>query len=184
MAGIVRRDPQALAGLHDLTLARVYGLALRILKRPEDAEEVAGDVFLQVWEKGADYQPGRGSVLAWLSTMAWSRAVDRVRRQRHRLREQELHPDGADDAYLCSEDAAADQILDAWMSAEAIRSAFGQLSAGQRRMLELAYFEDLSHPEIAQRTGMALGTVKSRIRRGLAALRTVIKPEETIDGRP
>lgn len=184
MAGVVRRDPQALAGLYDVALARVYGLALRILKRPEDAEEVVGDVFLQVWDKCADYRPERGSVLAWLSTLAWSRAVDRVRRQRHRQREQSLHPEGSDDAYTgCEDDTAhVDEALDAWMSAQAIQRAFCQLSAGQRRMLELAYFEDLSHPEIAQRTGVALGTVKSHIRRGLSALRAVMNIEDTSNG--
>lgn len=181
---IVRRETQALAELYDLSLSRVYCVALRVLRRPEDAEEVVGDVFLQVWEKCVDYRPERGSVLAWLSTLAWSRAVDRCRRQRHQMKEQSLHPDESEEAYTPCEDLAADQILDAWMSSRAIQNAFQQLSAAQRRMLELAYFEDLSHPEIAERTGMALGTVKSHIRRGLAALRAVMRPEERSDGRP
>lgn len=177
------RDQAALSEFYDLTLSRVFGLVLRILRRPEDAEEVVGDVFLQVWERCADYRPERGSVMAWLNTLAWSRAVDRLRRQRRQSKETSLHPDDREPAYTECEDETAESMLDAWMSAAAIRSAFLALSHSQRQMLELAYFEDLSHQEIADRTGVALGTVKSHVRRGLAALRCAMNPGGQADVR-
>jgi RNA polymerase sigma-70 factor (ECF subfamily) len=88
-------DTAALGELYDLALGRVYGLALRVLRNPQDAEEVVSDVFLQAWDQAATYCPQRGTVLAWLQTLAWSRAVDRQRRLRRQRLEQPLHPDDA-----------------------------------------------------------------------------------------
>lgn len=183
LSRIAARDQAALSEFYERTLSRVHGLVLRVLRRPEDAEEVVGDVFLQVWDRCGDYRPERGSAMAWLNTLAWSRAVDRLRRQRQQSREVALHPDDDQAAYTWCEDETAGAMLDAWMSAAAVRRAFVALSPSQRQMLELAYFEDLSQQEIAERTGIALGTVKSHIRRGLAALRVAMNPGGQADGR-
>ncbi|WP_176693108.1 sigma-70 family RNA polymerase sigma factor [Arenimonas terrae] len=170
-------DADALGQLYDLALGRVYGLALRVLRQPQDAEEVVSDVFLQVWDRAVSYCPERGAVMAWLLTLAWSRAVDRRRRGRRQRLEQPLHPGGADEAYTPGEDESAPVLIERLDQAKAIRRALEALTPAQRRVLELSYQEELSQPEIAQRTGLPLGTVKSHARRGLAALRAALQGE-------
>ena len=170
-------DTEALGRLYDLALGRVYGLALRVLRQPQDAEEVVSDVFLQVWERATGYCPERGAVMAWLLTLTWSRSVDRLRRLRHQRRELPLHPEGEPDAYTPGEDTSADAFVDQLGNAQAVHRAFLALSPVQRTVLELAYQQELSQPEIAERTGLPLGTVKSHARRGLAALRTALQGE-------
>ena len=168
-------DADALGSLYDLALGRVYGLALRVLRQPQDAEEVVSDVFLQVWDQAVSYCPQRGSVMAWLQTLAWSRAVDRLRRLRRQRLETPLHPEGDEDAYASGEDLPVDALLDHLGNVQALQQAFASLSPVQRTVLELAYREELSQPEIAERTGLPLGTVKSHARRGLAALREALQ---------
>lgn len=167
-------DPAALGQLYDATLGRVYGLAVRVLKQPQDAEEVVGDVFLQAWDKAGTYCPERGTVMAWLLTLTWSRAIDRLRRQRRQRLEQPLHPEESPGTYLAGEDGPADLIADRLDRLQMLQRAFQHLSPTQRTVLELAYQEELSQPEIAQRTGLPLGTVKSHARRGLTALKAVL----------
>ena len=171
---IASRDEQALGLFYDLTLSRIYGLILRVVRNPADAEEVVGDVYLQVWEKACDFRSERGCVLAWLKTLAWSRAVDRQRRGRKYAMEVELHPEGTEPAYTECEGQSAESALMAWSSADAVAKAFHVLSDVQKQILTLAFHQDLSHQDIAQRTGLPLGTVKSHARRGLAALRTAL----------
>ena len=170
-------DAEALGALYDLALGRVYALALRVLRQPQDAEEVVSDVFLQVWDRAISYCPERGAVMSWLMTLTWSRAVDRLRRGRRQRLEQPLHPDAPEDAYMPGEDEVAPVLVERLDQAQAIQRAFATLTPAQRRVLELAYQEELSQPEIAQRTGLPLGTVKSHARRGLAALRAALDGE-------
>lgn len=174
LARIADRDQAALGRFYDLTLSRIYGLILRVVRNPADAEEVVGDVYLQVWDKAGDFRAERGSALAWLKTLAWSRAVDRQRRGRKFAVEVELHPEGGDDAYMQCEGLTAEAALMAWSSADAVASAFRVLSDIQKQILTLAFQQDMSHQDIAQQTGLPLGTVKSHARRGLAALRTAL----------
>jgi RNA polymerase sigma-70 factor (ECF subfamily) len=171
------RDEQALASLYDLTLGRVYGLVLRVVRQPADAEEVVGDLYMHVWEKAADYAPERGAVMAWLQTQAWSRAVDRLRRVRRRSQEVSLHPEEGEAAYRECEGLGVEQIAEACYASQGIRQAFKSLTDAQQNILQLAFFEDMSHQEISDRTGIPLGTVKSHARRGLAALRAVLGDE-------
>ena len=168
-------DSEALGLLYDLALGRVYGLAMRVLRQPQDAEEVVSDVFLQVWDQAVSYCPQRGSVMAWLQTLAWSRAVDRLRRLRRQRLELPLHPDGDDDAYRAGEDQPTEVLLDHLGNVQSLQLAFEHLTPVQRTVLSLAYHEELSQPEIAERTGLPLGTVKSHARRGLAALRAAMQ---------
>jgi RNA polymerase sigma-70 factor (ECF subfamily) len=175
VARLCERDQAALGELYDCTIDRVYGTAIRVLRQPEDAEEVACEVYQQVWERAGHYDPGRGGVLAWLLRIAWSRAVDRLRRERAQRSCLAVHPQGAPEAYaLCEENDPAIRLMAVLDSRSAVAHALQTLSMEQRRMLALAFFEDLSHPEIAARTGVALGTVKSHIRRGLQALRRAL----------
>ncbi|MBB5014304.1 sigma-70 family RNA polymerase sigma factor [Rehaibacterium terrae] len=175
VARLCERDQAALGELYDRTVDRVYGTAIRVLGRPEDAEEVVCEVYQQVWEGAGHYDPGRGGVLAWLLRIAWSRAVDRLRRERAHRSRLVAHPQDALDTYtLCEENDPASRLMAVLDSRSAVAHALETLSVEQRRMLALAFFEDLSHPEIAARTGVALGTVKSHIRRGLQALRRAL----------
>jgi RNA polymerase sigma-70 factor (ECF subfamily) len=164
-------DQGALAALYDRTAAQINGLAMRILGDREQAEEVTGDVFLQAWRVAASYDPSRGSPLAWLLTLARSRAIDRLRsgaaqrRQTNSL--DETIPlvapgDGPE------EDAAAAQLC------RVVKNALAQLGERQRRAIELAYFGGLSHGEIAREIGEPLGTVKTRVRLGMTRLRELL----------
>ena len=171
MGLLCERDQAALGQLYDRTLSRVYGLILRVVGNPADAEEVVSDLYLQAWERARDYRPERGSVIAWLKTMAWSRAIDRKRRGRHFAQEVALHPEAADGAYTECEGLSAEAAVQAWTSARAVQQAFTELSEIQQRILTLAFHHDMSHQDIAALTEIPLGTVKSHARRGLAALR-------------
>lgn len=177
LSRIAVRDAPALGELYDRCLSRVYGLILRVVRNPSDAEEVVSDLFLQVWEKAVDYRPDRGAALAWLRTLAWSRAVDRQRRQRRHASEIELHPEGEESAYAECEDLEPESAAAAWSSARVVRQAFQTLSDVQQQVLTLAFQQDMSHQDIANRIGMPLGTVKSHARRGLAALREALGGE-------
>jgi RNA polymerase sigma-70 factor (ECF subfamily) len=174
LRAIAGRDAEALGRFYDLTLGRVYGLILRVVRNPADAEEVAGDLYLQVWEKAPEYRAERGSVLAWLKTLAWSRAVDRQRRDRRRGMETPLHPEGDEDAYTQCEGLTVEQAAEAWSSERAIQAAFAALTDVQKQVLTLAFHEDMSHQDIAEHTRLPLGTVKSHARRGLACLRQAL----------
>jgi RNA polymerase sigma-70 factor (ECF subfamily) len=164
-------DRGALSPLYDATIDRVHTLVLRVLGNRSDAEEVVCDCYRQAWEQAHRYDPARGSVMAWLSVIAHSRAQDL---RRHRAiqsnfecpQSQEIELDHADPNGLPIVD-----ILDAMAQGGAVRRALSELSADQRRLIQLAFVEDLSHAEIAERTCLPLGTVKSNIRRGLMRLR-------------
>lgn len=173
LARMASGDEAALARFYDLTVDRVFATAVRILRVAADAEEVTCDVFQQAWDRASLYQPERGAPMSWLLNLAWSRSVDRVRRERRR-REEPLHPDDSHPAYASHEDDPVQRLLEAIDARGAVARAMSQLNPAQQRMLALGFFEDLSHGEIAERTGVPLGTVKSHLRRGLAVLRAAL----------
>ena len=151
----------------------VYGLALRILGDEAAAEEVMLDVYMQVWRQAGTYDTGRGAPLAWLATIARSRAIDRLRAGRQEWqRARSLETVSQLSTGESLEEAAYVTEL-----REVVRGALGTLSAEQREALELAYYGGLSHSEIAERLGQPLGTVKTRIRLGMMKLRALLKPE-------
>lgn len=179
MRRIVEHDSRALAELYELTVARIYAVVMRILRHAADAEEVVSEVYLQVWEKASSFQSDRGSVIAWMNTMAWSRAVDKLRKTKRELIQQSLHPEDLDAAYMECEELNAEQIAESWSSSKVLLKALQELSEIQQRVLRLAYTEDLSHQEIAAALNLPLGTVKSHCRRGLTALREVLAVRES-----
>ncbi len=164
---IVRRDQTAFARLYDLTSGRVYGLALRILGRRDAAEEVVSDAYLQIWQQAARYDASRGVPLAWMLTIARSRALDYLRRRD----EAQPHPDPTVLQPEAVTTESAMDILIALDNASALHDAIATLPSNARQLLGLAFFRGLSHQEIATHTGMPLGTVKTILRNALQALR-------------
>jgi RNA polymerase sigma-70 factor, ECF subfamily len=171
---VAARDSKALSELYELTVSRVYAVVMRVLRHAADAEEVISDVYLQIWDKADSFQPERGTAMAWMNTLAWSRAVDKLRKVKRELIHQALHPDDLDGTYTECEELSAEQIAESWSSGKAIQKALQGLSEIQQQILRLAYTEDLSQQDIAIALNLPLGTVKSHCRRGLAALREVL----------
>ncbi len=180
MQQVVARDQKALGTLYDLTVNRAFAVAMRVLGNSADAEEAVCAAYQQLWEQAGQYNAARGSVMGWLSTMVWTRAVDLARRRRSHLCIDDLHPNEPASAYAqCEDDAAS--MLDAFATGSAVRRAMGQLKPITQRLLTLAFVAGLSHPEIALQTKLPLGTVKSHIRRGLVELRRALPTLEFRD---
>ncbi|HKV41609.1 MAG TPA: sigma-70 family RNA polymerase sigma factor [Blastocatellia bacterium] len=174
---IAKGDQSALAALYDSTSRLVFGLVLRIVQDPATAEEVALDVYTQVWRQAGLYDRERGAPLAWLMTIARSRAIDRLRSSRQDDRRKEpLETAGEQTSQTASPEEAS--VLSE--RKQFVRSALGSLSPEQRQVIELAYYRGLSHSEIASEIGQPLGTVKTRSRLGMIKLRQLLKP--VVDG--
>jgi RNA polymerase sigma-70 factor, ECF subfamily len=163
----------ALERFYDRHIQLVYNLVLRIVRNRADAEEVVQEVFLQAW-RGADrYDPSRGTPQAWLVTLARTRAIDALRAARRGGQRiecsvtNEIADPGKGDAARLPE-------------RQEVTGALGELSSAQRELLELAYYEGLTQTEIAARTGLPLGTVKTRIRTGLERLRVALRGKEWV----
>jgi RNA polymerase sigma-70 factor (ECF subfamily) len=175
VARLSARDTRALDELYAHTVDRLYALACKVAGDTRDAEEVVADVYQYAWEHAAEFDAGRGSVLAWLSMLAWSRASDRRRRRKPEADLATLHPDPGAPTYMGSEGESTVDDIEAFIDGHRVRSALARLRADQRRLILMAFFEGASHGDIAARTGMPLGTVKSHIRRGMESLRTELE---------
>jgi RNA polymerase sigma-70 factor (ECF subfamily) len=165
---VLQRDVGAFEQLYDRHSGAVYGLVLRILLQAGTAEEVVQDVFLQLWRNAAQYDSARGPFVPWLFTLARNRALDtlRLKSERQRRREvqtEELPPVSSAPEY--------EKQLDEKRRAERVRALMGSLHPQQKKAIELAYFEGLSHTEIAESLKEPLGTVKSWIRNGLLRMK-------------
>lgn len=171
LRSVASGDARALGELYDLHAGAVMGVCLRVLGDRAEAEEVVADVFMQVWSQAARYDPARGSPLGWIVTIARTRAIDRRRAMGRRPEgeaiEERTWAGGGGPA------APASPELEAEVSQrrERIRGALDALEARQRRAVELAFYDGMSHSEIAAQLGEPLGTVKTRIRTGLMRLR-------------
>ena len=163
---------EALSQLYDRYSGLIYGLALRILKVPEEAEDITQEVFLKLWQKVGLYNPNRGSVSSFLIAMARSRAIDKLRSRGSRFRF--LQRWQASTTHNARGEALLDSVF-LQERAQIIHSALKALSDKERRVLELSYYEGLSYSETAQRLEIPLGTVKSRARTGLRKLRHALK---------
>jgi RNA polymerase sigma factor (sigma-70 family) len=159
----VRGDEDVLRAVYDRYGTLVYRVALARLGNVTDAEEVTQETFVSAWRGRRTFDPASGTLAGWLVGIVRRRAVDQLRvNDRQRLSAQAsagVHTDGGT--------AASDEVVDRVVVAQAL----GSLPGAQRRVLELAFFDDLTHVQIAALTGMPLGTVKSSLRRGLIALR-------------
>jgi RNA polymerase sigma-70 factor (ECF subfamily) len=146
----------------------VYSLVLRILQQASTAEEVVQEVFLQLWRNATRYDAARGPFLPWLLTLARNRALDQLRLKGERQRRRE---DQTDELPTVSATPDYESTLDEKRQTERVRTLMSSLNPKQRRAIELAYFEGLSHTEIAETLKEPLGTVKSWIRNGLLRLK-------------
>ncbi len=155
-------DESAMATLYDRYSGLVYAVALRVLGDTGAAEDVLQEVFLQLWRNPAAFDSGRGNLGAWLAVIARNRAIDGLRKRRP-------ESDIADVVLSVEPDLAGE--AERSRALEKIRGELSAMPAPQRSALEMAYFEGLTHTEIAARTGEPLGTIKTRIRTGLQALR-------------
>lgn len=168
LARMARGDHDALAELYDRHARPIYSLALRILQDPSDAEDIVQEVFSQAWQQAGRYDPSRGAVAAWLLTVGRSRAIDRLRARR--ARPENLMDERAVLDVVDLGQTQDQQILSAEQIA-CVRAALDELPVLQRVAIELAYYEGLTHAEIAARLEQPLGTVKTRIRLALLKLR-------------
>ncbi len=171
IAAVVDHDETALHALYDATLSRVYGLVLRLVRRPQLAEEVVEDVYFQVWRQAPRFDPERGRPLTWLLGMARSRAIDALRREarfQHEALDEEATPLPAPAT------ESGDELLAVAQGHAQLHRALLLLKPQPRQLVALAFFSGLSHEEIASQTRLPLGTVKSQIRRALATLREAL----------
>ena len=163
-------DQTALASLYDESSKLVYAIALRLLGQAADAEEVTLDVYSQVWRTAATYRSERGSVTAWLTTLARSRALDRARSRVSRARFEEPMIGGTE-MKAEADEASPEMTTAAAQRRRHVLSALATLSPEQREAVQLAFFSDLTHSELAEKLRQPLGTVKTRIRLGMMKLR-------------
>lgn len=170
---IAKNDQLALATLYDATNRLAYGLILRVLGDASMAEEVLLDVYTQIWRQAANYDTGRGSPIAWLMTIARTRAIDRLRsgwQDRQRKEPLDLLNDRETGA------ASPEEMTVASERQKFVRAALSALTPEQREVIELAYYGGLSHSEIALKLNQPLGTVKTRTRLGMMKLREALAP--------
>lgn len=165
LEGVVRKDEAALSALYDRYSGLVYSEAKRILRDSGAAEEILQDLFYQVWRTASRFEPARGSLAGWLLVAARNRAISKLRRKTEK---NELDENGVD-LRVNVESSAAQKLL-----LEKVRAVMGRLPDGQRLALECAYFEGMTHSEIAAKTGQPLGTVKTRIRSAMETLKQVL----------
>lgn len=169
-------DREAFERLYDRTVRYVFGVLMRILDDRETATEVAQQVYAQVWENAERFDPARGSALTWLSTIARSRALDRARSSEsyeRALEGVEAAPDAHPTGSRPENPAEAAEVR---RRREAVREAMDELPDEQRAVLRLSYFGGLSQREIANETGIPLGTVKSRMRSAMGKLEDRLRP--------
>jgi RNA polymerase sigma-70 factor, ECF subfamily len=155
-------NQSAMASLYDRYSSIVYSVALRVLGDTGAAEDILQDVFMQLWRNPGSFDSSRGSLGAWLAVVTRNRAIDALRKRR---------PENDIEDVVISVEADLASEADRTRTAEKVRSVLGSMPAAQRSALEMAYFEGLTHTEIAAKTGEPLGTIKTRIRAGLTTLR-------------
>ncbi|MCI0405249.1 MAG: sigma-70 family RNA polymerase sigma factor [candidate division Zixibacteria bacterium] len=170
---IAERSQTALGLFYDRHSRLVYSLALRIVGNVLDAEEVTQEVFLKVWNKAASFNPAKGSVLTWLTTVARRSAIDRTRSRGHKVKVVEVSMERETSEVTGSGQMSIGSFAPPDPAARLVAGALAGLSNEQRQVIELAYFEGLSHAKIAERLGAPLGTVKTRLRQAVQELRHI-----------
>ena len=171
IARIGRRDQSAFSALYDRLSGPLYSLAMKMLGDPAEAQDALQDVFLQIWSRAGTYDPEQSSVFSWTVLLTRSRVIDRMRARGRRSRVVVASTEDAPTAADASTVESAADTAEKNDEAARVRYVLNNLPSEQREAIEMAFFEHLSHHEIAARLGQPLGTVKARIRRGLLKLR-------------
>src|SRR5712692_9195504 len=169
---LLQKDVSAFEQLYDRHSRIVYGLLLRILQQAGTAEEVVQDVFLQLWRNAAQYDESRGPFVPWLLTLARNRALDTLRLKSERQRRRE---DQTEELPCMAASPDYEKQIDAKRHGDKVRALMASLNPQQKKAIEMAYFEGLSHSEIAAELREPLGTVKSWIRNGLLRLKVELQ---------
>jgi RNA polymerase sigma-70 factor (ECF subfamily) len=167
LAAMARGDERALGELYDRFGGIAYRLAVRVLRDPALAQDAVQDAFLAAWQTAVAFDPARGRASTWLLTLVHRRAVDVVRREDRRRAEP------LDEAPVAAGDAV-DESVEVREERRRVQAALAELPSDQREALELAYYAGLSQSELAERLGVPLGTVKSRMFTGLSKLRDLL----------
>jgi RNA polymerase sigma-70 factor (ECF subfamily) len=183
VAAMARGEERAASELYDRHAATMFGLALRMVGESADAEEVVLDAFGQAWRDASRYDSSRASVIGWLTTIVRTRALDLIRARGRRSRMTDNAASRTDAPVAMGEGyPGTDQGVVSGERSRVIATALGTLPDPQRRAIELAFFEGLTHHEVAERLREPLGTVKTRIRLGMHKLRDMLRsvaPEGT-----
>ena len=161
-----RGERAALRVIYDAEAPRMLGVALRILRRPSLAEEAVHDAFVQIWQRAATFDPARGAAETWLYAVLRHRALNILRGETRTDLVEDFEPLG-----LASPEESPESVIASLSEAGALRRCLEGLEPARRRVVVLAYMHGLSHGELAARTGVPLGTMKSWLRRSLTALR-------------
>ncbi len=167
LARSARGDESAFAELYDATSARAYGLALRVVRDPAQAEEVCQEAYLEVWRTASRFDAARGSAVAWILTLVHRRAVDRVRSSEAARRRDTSYAEASGSI----DHDATSEAAEASLEAGRVRQAVQALTDVQREAVSLAYLGGYTHTEVATMLDLPLGTAKTRIRDGLIRLR-------------
>lgn len=162
-------DETALAEFYDRFARLVFSVTYHVLQNDTLAEEVTQDTFLKIWNRAHQWDSSRGKVTTWLLTIARYTAIDRLRAEQRRDGRGQL--DLEDVVNILGENAPMDEPL--WADEQVIRDILAEIPPDQRQVIELAYFRDMSHTEMAEALDLPLGTVKGRVRAGLSKLRTL-----------
>jgi RNA polymerase sigma-70 factor (ECF subfamily) len=172
IAAVARGDRAAFADLYAATSPQLFAVALRILKRRDRAEEALQDAYVSLWRRAGDYRPARGSAFAWMASIVRYRAIDLVRRDRA------LVPldDAPERATWADPGPSPFDAASASAEARRLKACLDSLEEKPRAAIMMAYYEGLTHEELAGRLATPLGTVKSWIRRGLAKLKECLGP--------
>lgn len=168
LARCALRDRQAFEILYRETSAQLFGLVLRIVRDQDLASEVLQQGYLKIWNHAGDFRPDKAPPMTWMGVIVRNQAIDMIRRQSHRPR----ITDPVEDLHWLADDTAGPQeIVDQAQRNEGLHECLDQLEEKQRRALMLAYFNGMTHEELAQYLDRPLGTVKSWVRRGLLRLK-------------
>jgi RNA polymerase sigma-70 factor (ECF subfamily) len=171
LVACAKRDRRAFEDLYRHTSAKLYGVLLRILDRPEVAQECLQEVYLKIWNKAEEYNPYVAAPMTWMSSIARYQAIDLLRRRPRERSAADPHRQGE----RIDPGGSPEQLTASHAQGQRLDKCLRQLKSEQRQVMVLAFFKGLTHDELAQRTLLPVGTIKTWIRRGLHQLRSCIE---------